>query len=577
MKIAVAQIEISNGQALENFQHLRRLIGEAKEKGQEMIVFPELCLSGHLLNDLWFNADFVAELESYNDKICALSEDITIIWGNVIRSDNQLYNVAFIAQNGKYQRAVDNKTYYVYAAANQADTFNDRRYFANWLLVPTAACFTLAKDTKVCLTAGEYWLSQKQLPSAEVIVNIVNSPYRLNKKEQRAKALQSWSVKATVVYCNNLGLENNGKNFFVYDGDCQIYRQGQLLARDSGEYIPGLLREKSEKTVSSEDELIKVLLYALRTFDRLLLNGQMKWIVGLSGGLDSSISAALLVLALGKEKVIAYNLPTANNSEKTKNNARSLAATLGIEYHEVAIDALVEESLKALQLTTRNEIETLTQENIQARLRGHLLSGYAAHNKGVVINNGNKLEVALGYYTLYGDSIGALALLGDLLKVELFELASQINRHCKKTVIPENLIPKRENYSYIFNVAPSAELKKEQVDPMKWGYHDLLLQQLLSPSGLQLEKLLRQYLENSWQGSELGCWKDSYFDNDADFIADLRWFLKSIKSTVFKRVQAIPLLSLTETSFGGAYWENQGGRLISERGEELLALIEKRK
>ena len=197
------------------------------------------------------------------------------------------------------------------------------------------------------------------------------------------------------------------------------------------------------------------------------------------------------------------------------------------------------------------QAEGLALENIQARLRGHLLSSFASMEGGVIVNNGNKVEAALGYCTLYGDAIGALSPIADCTKVQLFDLAKQINAAFNREIIPANLLPQTQDGCLIWEFPPSAELKDDQRDPMKWFYHDWLISKLTEyPSG-QAEEIMEDYLSGQAQSSEVGRWLTYYgLDDPRAFIDDLEWVLRTMQGAVFKRIQFPPLIMISRGAFG---------------------------
>jgi NAD+ synthase (glutamine-hydrolysing) len=208
-------------------------------------------------------------------------------------------------------------------------------------------------------------------------------------------------------------------------------------------------------------------------------------------------------------------------------------------------------------LAIQPQADDLTKENIQARVRGSVLMNLAAEKKGVVMNNGNKIEIALGYTTLYGDTIGALAPLGDLTKLQISELASWINLRWQKEVIPHNLIAKMVNGVPQFTLQPSAELKTNQVDPMKWGYHDWLIHELLSFPSLAPERMLTMFQQKTFPKTVTTLLHHYGLDQPKDFITDLEWVLTLWNRSYFKRVQMPPNIIVSKGAFGYDYREAQ--------------------
>ena len=557
MKTRSIPLRIKNGDTKTNFKMMVEAIEEAKRDNIELLVFPEMALSGHMVGDRLHYGGFFCELLNYNDKLIELSEGLVLIWGNITIYESKLVKVGFVAENGKLLRSVNGDLYFVAVTRNE-NIFEDEAYIVSGKKDKFRGLFKTSNNEMILLTVGNCWAIDNILddyePADIIFVSIINEPYRYKQNEQIRDILKDRQIFKDVIYCNRSGIENNGKCFLVYDG-----KGAQELLNDKATPI---------------EELLDVLIDALQEFDRLILGSKAKWIIGLSGGLDSSINAALLHLALGNKRIVGYSLPSAFNSTTTKNNAKLLARELQIEFHEVAIGSLAETTIKLMEENSDIPISAFNKENIQARIRGNLLMNFAAHNGGVVINNGNKVESALGYYTLYGDSIGAFSPLADLLNIELFELATAINQRYGRVIIPENLIPKNIGYSFEFVTAPSAELTDGQKDPMKWGYHDLLIEDLLKYRLTDIYPLLRAYKENRWQYIELGKWCEKAIASNREFAEDFRFILTNISRSIFKRIQGAPILSLSDSTIGLYHKENQGGLIFTDAEEKLLNEIE---
>ncbi|MEG1253242.1 MAG: NAD(+) synthase, partial [Erysipelotrichaceae bacterium] len=258
------------------------------------------------------------------------------------------------------------------------------------------------------------------------------------------------------------------------------------------------------------------------------------------------------------KRVIAYNMATKYNSEQTKNNARTLAKALNITYHDGSIEKLVNSSCDVLQDYgyDENNWNPLVKENIQARIRGHLLASFASIEGGVVVNNGNKVEVALGYCTLYGDAIGALCPIGDLSKVQLFTLSEELNLAFHSDVIPSDLLPQISGEDLMWETPPSAELKSEQRDPMKWFYHDEIIEHLRYD--ISLEEYMEQYLIDKMASKPIYKWIKYYgLEDPMAFLKDMDWLKGTMKRNRFKRIQLPPLLVVSKNPYGNAYIESQ--------------------
>lgn len=385
------------------------------------------------------------------------------------------------------------------------------------------------------------------------------------------------------IYLRPVGMRNIGKKVLAYDGGSRVYdAKGRMVCalRDDFEEDIAVMRFSDEGvTVHSEaDKLLSALVKTLRRFDEQVLFWNPKWIIGLSGGLDSSIVATLLTLAFGADRVVGYNLATRYNSDATKSNAASLAKALGIELKNGSIEQLIDATSQVVSSYGYPDdvVSGLVAENVQARLRGHALSTLAAIEGGVVVNNGNRIECALGYATMYGDAIGAIGPIGDLTKVQLFGLARAINATSEVPIIPSNLLPVVSDAGLTWQTPPSAELAEGQTDPMKWFYHDWLISRLLDAADIDVAacEILEGYALDKLTSTQVGTWVRFYgLDEPNAFADDLDWVLRTMKKAVFKRIQAPPYICLASPASVAAGPESQGAFAPSVRYRELEARV----
>ncbi len=383
-----------------------------------------------------------------------------------------------------------------------------------------------------------------------------------------------------------VGMRNVDKKVFAYDGGTAVFsNEGHLLARlrDDFEEDFALVTLDRGGPVAEpcKDKVLAALVKTIRRFDSQVLGWEPRWVVGLSGGLDSSIAAALLVLALGPQRVVGCHLPSRYSSDATMANARYIAEALGIDLKSGSIEDLVQATGRAVEQLgyPASGLQGLVAENMQARVRGQLLCTCAALEDGVVVNNGNRVEAAFGYATLYGDAVGALAPIADLTKTQLFDLARTINGEPGCEIIPENLLPRETPDGYEWATMPSAELAEGQRDPMKWFYHDWLLGQLLDGQGIDAGAcaVLGHYLDGSLLAGPLGKWIRFYgLDTPREFLADLEWVVQSIRGAAFKRIQSPPYIALASMASILSPPEEQGPCEPSERFMELRARVLKR-
>ena len=615
MKIAIAQLNIRSGQIDHNLNSMKQKIDQAVLDQADIIVFPEMCVGGYLLSDLFLQKSYVSQLLKANDLIKSWSKDIGIIWGNISHFDElkgsrdgryNRYNTAFFAYQGEWVKKENNHLngHYFKHCLPDYRFFDDSRYFKSGMdyalenhieLKDSINPFIFEKDhqiTRIGLEVCEdLWSKDYNVnPTAiyvdhkvDFIINISSSPWTLNKELSREKRIKEHvqihgDKMVPLVYVNACGMQNNGKNVLVFDGDSTIYQKdGRVLAQlndDFNEDCQVFDLKQTYQTHITHNKLLNALVVAIREFDQQVLTFKPKWIIGLSGGIDSSVNVALLCMALGSDRVIGYNMASRYNQAKTKNIAYETAKKLNVEYYAGSIEQLVQATENTLIEYNINPVEGLAYENIQARLRGHLLSSFASYKGGVICNNGNKVECALGYATLYGDTIGALSPLGDCTKLQVFELAKSINDYYQDEIINQNLIPSITEGKIEFGFAPSAELRDNQIDPMKWGYHDWLVQYFIQYPSHNILDLLKIYQSGEWRKTEVASWMIYYgLDNPKAFIEDIRWFMKSWHSAIFKRIQFPPIVTISRGSFGFDYRESQIPYIENHEIKELIETI----
>jgi len=613
MNIAMAQMNVVAGQIETNLATMKRMIDQAKRESVDLIVFPEMCVTGYVIADRFLQAGFQDAAYQANASIVEWSKDIAIVWGNLYHFEQgrsnrdgrpNRFNAAYLAQNGQMHPEDHGLGCGIYVKHCLPDyrIFDDSRYFKSALdyaietqqgLDFNLKPFTLKlkhQELRLGLELCEdLWSSAYAIQPTDVyvhhavdlIVNLSSSPYTLGKELSREKRIREQVERhhcamVPIVYVNAVGAQNNGKNLVLFDGDSSYYDQtGQVLMQCNDRFIEELLvfqmGDRNEAPVDSS-KLLDALVFSIKAFDELMFKAKPPWIIGLSGGIDSCVNAALLVKALGKERVFGYNMASRYNQSTSINMARKLASNLGIAYQEGSIEPLVESTLETLKAFQFESAEGLAFENIQARIRGHLLSSFASLKGGVIINNGNKVELALGYATLYGDTIGALSPLGDLTKLQIFDVARMLNEVYEMDVIDLALIPTHSSQGFTFGFAPSAELKDKQVDPMKWGVHDYLVQYFTEYPTHHPVEYLKAYASGQWQTWPIAEWMRAYgLDDPRVFVDDYLWFTKSWHQAVFKRIQFPPIVLLSRGAFGFDYRESQ---LVYEQTAEEKQLIE---
>lgn len=602
--IAIAQMKSIPMDIKTNLSTMKSMILEAKENNVDIIVFPELCLSGYLLGDRFEYVDFVTELQKANEIVRDMSNDIVIIWGNIVLHEGKIgedgrlrkYNAACIAQNGAF---ISNGVLQGYMPKNNLPKyriFDDARhfypayklaeemgidisdFFQPFIVTVSDKTYKLALTVCEDLWEDEYVHKISQLYKSEnvdLLIDISASPWTLSKWKARERMLSKRVADsgAPILYVNGVGLQNNGKNLIWFDGaSLLVHRDGGVAYRapvhQEGLYNISVLqnyKDQKRKVLSETEELYMALTCAMKDFYKPF----NKIVIGLSGGIDSALTLALLCHVFPTDKIITVNMPTRFNSKTTQRLARICAENFGVSYQVIPIDNLVTAQVEIIENTLGEKILPLTKENIQSRLRAQQLASIAAHHKGVFTNNGNKTEVALNYFTLYGDGGGSAAFLGDLWKGQVYALAEYINVHEGKEMIPQEMI----------DLVPSAELSEDhnvdegKGDPIYYPYHDKLLRAFVE-NRVGITDIIREYANGSLD-IYLGCEEGTvarYFKGSEEFIDNLKWAW-SAYNTEYKRVQLPPVFLTSKRAFGFDRRDTIAGPFIGEEYEAYLAAI----
>lgn len=618
--VVVCQMEVIPGNPEANLARILRGIDEATEAGADLVAFPEMALPGYLVGDEWENDAFLRDLAAMHAEIVAHTRGrAAAVWGSVravlgphppvlgrvpalgARGEDgrtRKYNAAFVAAHGM---PLGNGVFDGFTPKSllpKYREFDDARHFHALPLLASeigAAPADLVEPFEIVLRGvarkvgivlcEDMWdddyafkpVDVLVAKGAAVIVNLSASPFGIGKQAKRDRILAVKSRGVTFHYANAVGAQDNGKNVFLFDGASPIFVDGRKVAQGPS-FEEGLVAADSGLT-DDPPEIAKVhaaIVAGLRaTLSRI---GARKVVVGLSGGIDSGLVAALCVEALERENVIGVTMPSRFNSETTRGLAAEVARRLGIRFLVAPIEEAVDVSRRQIAELTGAPVAGLVDENIQARDRGsRLLAGIAAQvgaleGCGVVFtNNGNKTEVAQGYCTLYGDVGGAVAPIADLWKTQVYELAREVNA-TRGDPIPAGM----------FSVKPSAELSAAQNpeqgggDPFRFEYHDRLLCQLVElrrdPEAI-LGDFAAGRLETTLGLRTGETVVGTYFPDAAAFVADLELVWKRFKGSFFKRVQAPPIVVVSKRAFGFDLREAQIGARYTRAYRDLKAAI----
>jgi NAD+ synthase (glutamine-hydrolysing) len=558
MRLALAQIDPIVGDLDGNRALILERIEDAKRANADFVVFPELAVTGYPPEDLLLRPGFLRAAEGSLEQIALAARGIVVLVG-APHFDRDLYNACAVCAGGEVKAMVKKRFLPNYGV------FDEMRYFA-----PGNELYLLEHgETLVGVTVCEdMWqpgppTSDLALAGAELIVNVSASPFHLMKDREREEMFRTRARdnSAFIAFCNTVG----GQDELIFDGhslviddeglvvaraagfeealmivdiDPSAVRARRLtdarrraLAQDRGDLGPvttihvGAPHKQSEHAApvvvpfSDELEQMRVAL-ELGLSDYVRKNGFREVVVGVSGGIDSALVAALAVEALGADRVHCVSMPSRYSSAGTRTDAQRLAEALGSDFREIPIEPMVGAYLEALAPQFAGREPDLTEENLQARIRGTLLMALSNKFGWLLVATGNKSEMAVGYATLYGDMNGGFALLKDVFKTDVFRLSTYLNERAGRELIPVSIIER----------APSAELRADQLD------EDSL------PPYPQLDRVLEGYVEEDRSIDELA---SDGIDPDVVHRA-----VSLIDRAEYKRRQAPPGVRLRPKAFG---------------------------
>jgi NAD+ synthase (glutamine-hydrolysing) len=532
MKIALAQINPVIGDFAHNTGRMAAYAEQAVERSCDLVVFPELAVSGYPPRDLLEKKDFIDANLHWLQRLVERVRGIGVICGfidvNPSDAGKPLFNAAALFENGRILKRVNKRLLPTY------DVFDESRYFE-----PGTDCrATPYKGRHLGLTICEDAWNDKDIfqrriyhldpvglmvaDGADVIVNISASPFHMGKIAFRKKmhATIAAKYKVPLVYVNQVG----GNDSLLFDGisaacdaDGQTVARALDFAEDMVVFDAAASSGEVHPNVESDTEaVLKALVMGTR--DYVHKCGFSKAVVGLSGGIDSALTLTVAARALGRENVAAVFMPSPYTSRENFEDTRLLADHLGVSLEIIAIDAMFQTFLEHFSPGGAGGDPGITEQNIQARIRGTLLMAISNQRGCLLLSTGNKSETAVGYCTLYGDMSGGLAVISDVPKTMVYELSRFLNR--EKEVIPRRILTK----------APTAELKPGQTDQ-----DDLPPYEVLDP-------ILKGYIEEGKSIAELAA-----MGYDRELV---RSIVTRVDRNEYKRQQAAPGLKVTSKAFG---------------------------
>ena len=545
MHIAIAQINTTVGDLNGNCKKVLDFVTRAKKNDAQIVIFPELTICGYPPEDLLLKEHFVRDNLKALRSLAKEIKEVTVVVGFVdVDQKKNLYNAAAVISNGQIKGVCHKKELPNYGV------FDEKRYFTAGQRNPLFRYGEVIIGLNIC---EDIWsddgIYKEQIKSgATLIVNISSSPYDVGKFEQRKKMLikRAKANKVCVCYANLVG----GQDELVFDGGSLVVdRKGKIVASGKqfeedliitdvelmsakkragvkGFKVLATVKQKKEakalkphlsEQFSQVERVYKALI--LGTRDYVYKNGFQKVAIGLSGGIDSSLVAAIACQAVGKDNVIGVSMPSQFSSQETQSDAKKVAENLSIRFIEVPIQGIFEKYTEGLHKEFAGLPFSLAEENLQARIRGNILMAFSNKFGWMVLTTGNKSEVAVGYCTLYGDTSGGFAVIKDVPKTFVYELARLINAK-EGSVIPKSVIAR----------APSAELRENQKDQDSLPPYD------------QLDRILKAYVEEHRSFAKTG-----RLNKDKEMIKKI---ITMVDRSEYKRRQSPPGIKITPRAFG---------------------------
>lgn len=532
MRIVLAQINPTIGDLSGNTEKILANISRAKKQGATVVLFPELALTGYPPEDFLLLPHFINALEHFLIKIKEASEGITVILGTPRKSDNDsekpVFNSAVIFKNGTLLGYQDKSLLPTY------DVFDERRYFEPsistklWDIDGKKVAITICEDIwkhSGLLKNDNYRrdpiLDLKAL-KPDLLLNLSASPFSISKfgMRQMACSKAAMTLNCPVLLCNQIG----GNDSLIFDGySLFVNSDGKLLKCAKGfkeDFLFIDLSEKISENIDAPEDVNQTIFNALvigvRDYFHKL--GFFRACLGLSGGIDSALVACIATEALGRENVLGILMPSRYSSESSLTDSLQLVKNLGIQHREISIEPVFEKYIETLSHHFNGKDPDITEENLQARIRGMILMALSNKLGYIVLSTGNKSELAMGYSTLYGDMCGGLGVINDITKRQVYALSNWINRNGE--IIPSNTIQK----------PPSAELAYNQKDSDTLPEYDVI------------DNVLQAYVEEHHSPEEIA----KIYHYSLDLVNDL---VKRIHCNEYKRRQNPPGLRISEKAF----------------------------
>jgi NAD+ synthase (glutamine-hydrolysing) len=475
VRVGLAQLNPVIGDIAGNSRRILEMYAAADKANCDIVVFPELSITGYPPEDLVLKSGFVAENQQAMRDIVAATKGCVAVFGFVDGASGALANSAAIASNGKLHGTYNKQLLPNYSVFDEDRYFTAGTSFSLFTIAGVHAGVTICED----IWQADGPVHQQAKAGATLNININGSPFHRGKFDERQHMVseRARANSCAIVYVNQVC----GQDELVFDGGSMVFdHRGDMLMRAEqfGESLSFIDIEVNESDVASGIPVVEVSkasrasgakfegfgALVLGTRDYVRKNGFTDVVIGLSGGIDSALVAAIAVEALGSQHVHGVSMPSRYSSEGSRTDAAILASNLGVDMQTISIEPAFSAYLDMTAESFAGKAADLTEENLQSRVRGTTLMALSNKFGWMVLTTGNKSELAVGYFTLYGDSVGGYAVIKDLLKTTVYELCRFVNLRAGREVIPEAVITK----------PPSAELRPDQRDDQSLPAYEVL-------------------------------------------------------------------------------------------------------
>jgi len=496
IKMGLAQINTTVGDFKGNRKKISQKIERAEKKEVDILVFPEMAISGYPPSDLLKQDDYLDNIDSALSQIVqSVDSSLIVILGFVNQVGEDLYSSVAVIQDQDIEAIVSK------SILSDLDLFNESKYFTASGKVEPVEIEVQEEKVRLGIEPGGNLLYQEPTEAiiqklvdrgADLIINPTALPFYYDREQDHRQTIKKQSQKYSVpvISCNLVA----GQDEAIFEGGSFICNKNGEVIEQANFFEESLLLSKMGKKENEQStQQYKNETDESKIFDALVLGvqdyfsktGFDRAVLGLSGGIDSALTATIAKDALGSENVTGISMPSQYTSDMSNSDAQKLAGNLGISFDIIPVKNMYDSFLNEMSNILDKGEPEVTEENLQARIRGDILMSWANKNDALVLNTGNKTELALGYCTMYGDMCGAIGVLADLSKTKVYDLAKYYNHKHDQSIIPSRIIERQ----------PSAELKMNQVDPFDYEVVSPLVDEIIGENKSRAELIEKGYNE----------------------------------------------------------------------------------